>query len=101
MKITQLKKAIRKLKLSYKYGDCKRNSDKLKSYFNKGESRSGVFLNIDGLSPDGHYFYIIDNYVVDLVLFHQKNPYKLVKKCEVTKSIFRKDCYFNSLNVEA
>lgn len=98
----ELRKAINKLKLDRHIASCKPNSDKLQDYFQKGQSRSGAFLNIDGMSPEGHYFYVQGDFVVDLVLHNYENGYSIAKGCETsTKGIFHKDCYFKKLNVDA
>ncbi len=94
----QLKEAVKNLPA--KWSACKSNSDWLQQILD-GESRTGTFLNIDGLSYGGHWFYVDGNFIVDLVIHNQKKIYKLLKHCETpTKGIFHKDCYYKKLNVD-
>jgi len=96
----QLKEKIKQLNLSHKWSVCKSNSDRLQQSLG-GNSRTASFINIDGLSYGGHYFYADGNFVVDLVIHHQKKIHKMLKHCETpTKGIFHKDCYFRKLNID-
>lgn len=108
MEIDNIQKAIKELDLKENIDlennipPCKNNSELLQSYFKSGTSRTDNFINIDGLSSEGHYFYVTksNKYVVDLIIHNYENAYNLVKGCEVRKGIFKRKCYFKSLNID-
>ncbi len=85
------------VKLSKSWGDCKRNSDLIKSKIG-GQVKSVFSPTVDGIN--GHYYWTDGTYVVDYVIHNQKDIYSKLRSKEIDTGVWKLVDYRNILDLK-